>query len=92
MMVELMREVQNSIIDDAERNGIQPHKIDLIDALTQMNGGRLNDISELEGFEEDFDLPHGTFSAMQEEAAQIIWDRRYLVNSDAQIALEGFEI
>lgn len=92
MMVKLMREVQNSIIDEAEHDGTQPHKVDLIDALTQMNGGRLNDISELEGFEEDFSLPHGTFNAMQEEATQIMRDRGYFANSEAKIEPETFNI
>lgn len=76
-MVNLMTELQHAVVNDAEQKGVRPHMIDMIGALTEMNGGKILDLSELEKFEEDFDLPHLTFHHMQEEAKQVMKDRGY---------------
>lgn len=71
-MISLIKEVQQSIIDEAKAKGEVPYNINFIGALTQMNGGRLNDISQLEGFEEDFGLPHETFYEMHKAAEAVM--------------------
>lgn len=81
IMVDLMKEVQHSIIDDAEALGIRPHNVDLLGALKIMNGGRLKDISQLEGFEEDFGLPHGAFYNMHKAAEKVMMERGHSVSS-----------
>jgi hypothetical protein len=81
VMVELMKEVQHSIIDDAEAAGVRPYNVDLLGALRIMNGGRLKDISQLEGFEEDFGLEHGTFYEMHSAAEEVMEERGYAVTA-----------
>ncbi len=77
MMVSLIEEVQKSVIDEAEAAGEKPYNIDLIGALTIMNGGKLKDVSQLESFEEDFGLPHGTFVNMHNAAEDVMKRRGY---------------
>lgn len=79
VMISLIEEVQSSIIDDAEANGTQPYNVDLLGVLTQMNGGHLQDISQLEGFEEDFGLPHQAFYNMHKAAEKVMQERGYVL-------------
>lgn len=80
-MIALMKEVQHAIIDECMFTGETPYNVDLIGALKQMNGGSLKDASQLEGFEEDFGLEHGTFLAMHQAAEDVMRERGHVVSN-----------